>query len=201
MLTVINKYLDTAQIKMCNNNWKYIDFNNVTSKTLHLQKLSFMNLTKKQGKLVERFDLEDRKKCADNLKNHLEQFKKDKKTIKGKRCNVYEFVKDALIYSNMEDNKSIVDIINEQWKDNSKQNGLLGNIIPMADTSGSQRRWRQAAGRKRLRQARYSICHGLSKCLLCLLISKKHARLLYPPRWTLALALHAQISQLHSHGL
>ena len=44
MLTVINKYLDTAQIKMCNNNWKYIDFNNVTSKTLHLQKLSFMNL-------------------------------------------------------------------------------------------------------------------------------------------------------------
>ena len=31
MLTVINKYLDTAQIKMCNN-WKYIDFNNVTSK-------------------------------------------------------------------------------------------------------------------------------------------------------------------------
>ena len=33
-----------------------------------------------------------------------------------------------LIYSNMEDNKSIVDIINEQWKDNSKQNGLLGNI-------------------------------------------------------------------------
>ena len=137
MLTVINKYLDTAQIKMCNNNWKYIDFNNVTSKTLHLQKLSFMNLTKKQGKLVERSDVEDRKKCADNLKNHLEQFKKDKKTIKGKRCNVYEFVKDALIYSNMEDNKSIVDIINEQWKDNSKQNGLLGNIIPMADTSGS----------------------------------------------------------------
>ena len=28
---------------MCNGNWRYINFNNVTSKTLHLQKLSFMN--------------------------------------------------------------------------------------------------------------------------------------------------------------
>jgi len=137
MLTVINEYLDTTQIKMCNKNWKYIDFNNVTSKTLHLQKLSFMNKVKKGGKLEERYDLEDRKDCAENLKMYLQDNKSQNKTIKGKRCNVYEFVKDALIYSKMDDNKEIVDIINEQWKDNSKQNGLLGNIIPMADTSGS----------------------------------------------------------------
>ena len=80
---------------MCNNNWKYIDFNNVNSKTLHLQNYLY-EFDKETGKLVERFDLEDRKN-ADNLKNHLDQFKKDKKTIK-ERCNVYEFVKDVDLF-------------------------------------------------------------------------------------------------------
>ena len=36
---------------------------------------------------------------------YLEISKLSNKKMKGKRCNVYEFVKDALLYSNMEENE------------------------------------------------------------------------------------------------
>ena len=74
-----------------------------------------------------------------NFNNYIENLKKNNKTLKGKRCNVYEFVKDALKYehNNDENNKKVKEIINEQWKDNKQQNDTLSKIIPMADVSGS----------------------------------------------------------------
>lgn len=140
ILVLLNDYLDTTQIKMCNGNWRYINFKNVTSKTLHLQKLSFMNKVKKCGNLSDRFELLDRTECANNFKNYLENSKSSNKKMKGKRCNVYEFVKDALLYSNMEENEdtqTVKDVINEQWKDNSTQNDVLKQMIVMSDVSGS----------------------------------------------------------------
>ena len=139
ILTTLNEYLDTTQIKMCNKNWKYINFDNVTSKTIHLQKMAFLNKKKLNNKLVNKYEINDRIQCAHNFNNYLENIKKDNKTLKGKRCNVYEFVKDALKYKNYEDenSKKIKEIINEQWKDNMQQNDTLSKIIPMADVSGS----------------------------------------------------------------
>jgi hypothetical protein len=140
ILVLLNDYLDTAQIKMCNGNWRYINFNNVTSKTLHLQKLSFMNKVKKSRNLSNRSQLLDRMECANNFKKYLEISKSSNKKMKGKRCNVYEFVKDALLYSNMEENEdtqNVKDVINEQWKDNSTQNDVLKQMIVMSDVSGS----------------------------------------------------------------
>ena len=54
ILTTLNEYLDTTQIKMCNKNWKYINFDNVTSKTIHLQKMAFLNKKKLNNKLVNK---------------------------------------------------------------------------------------------------------------------------------------------------
>jgi hypothetical protein len=140
ILVILNEYLDTSQIKMCNGNWRYINFNNVTSKTLHLQKLSFMNKLKKGGTLTNRNDFVDRNECANNFKQYLENSKTSNKKVKGKRCNVYEFVKDAILYANMEETEDILlvkDVINEQWKDNATQNADLKQMIVMSDVSGS----------------------------------------------------------------
>ena len=123
-LSTLNKYLDTTQIKMCGKEWTNIDFNKVTSLTMHKNKNAFLNSAQKED--------DDRKACAENLKNHLRDIKSgdNTKKIHGKRVNVYELVRSAY-------NSHNNDIVNLQWEDNKTQNRGLKNIIPMADTSGS----------------------------------------------------------------
>jgi hypothetical protein len=133
IITTLNKYLDTTQVKQCSGNYKYIDFNKVTSLTMRKQRNAFLgeNL-KKKGKELN----EDRRECSKNLKNHINEMKKpnSNKKIHGKRCNVYELVKDAVY----EENEDLKNIINLQWEDNKKNNPInFGNLIPMVDTSGS----------------------------------------------------------------
>ena len=88
IITTLNKYLDTTQVKQCNGNYKYIDFNRVTSLTMRKQRNAFLgeNLRKKGKQLNE-----DRMECRQNLKNHIDQMIKpnSNKKIHGKRCNVY----------------------------------------------------------------------------------------------------------------
>jgi len=60
--------------------------------------------------------------------------------VHGKRCNVYELVKDALQhpYKNTS-NQTDIDTLNLQWEDNRKNNKGLEKIpmIALVDTSGS----------------------------------------------------------------
>ena len=86
--------------------------------------------------MIERNNDEDRRVCANNLKNHLELIKNKDVNVKinGKRCNVYEYVRDALKHANDQYQR---DIINAQWEDNKNNNAELGKIIPMVDVSGS----------------------------------------------------------------
>lgn len=132
ILSGMNKYLQTTQVAQCKNDWSSIDFNNVTSLTMHKNKLAFQNKTR-QGNL--RSCYEDRVQCAKNLQRHIEDSKKPNGTAKvhGKRVNVYELVKSALNVKTQED----YDITNLQWADNTTQNTGLTNFIAMADTSGS----------------------------------------------------------------
>lgn len=136
LISNLNRDIKTVQINMCGKNWSDIQIKNITSKTMSKNKTAFLNLKKVEGKIVERSNEEDRKACAQNLKNHLELVKNKDLNIKinGKRCNVYEFVRDALKNKNFELEK---DIINAQWNDNKSNNTKLGKIIPMVDTSGS----------------------------------------------------------------
>ena len=135
LLSKLNKYVDTVQIKMCGKNWQDIKFNNVTSLTLAKQKNAILNVDKKG---VHRSEDEDRIKCSENYKEHVGKAMSGDSSAKihGKNCNVGELVKSAIGSQNTSE-KSILDTINEQWRDNSKNNELLGNIIACADTSGS----------------------------------------------------------------
>ena len=135
LISNLNKEIKTVQINMCGKKWSDIEIKNITSKTMNKNKTAFLNLKRINGKMIERND-EDRISCANNLKNHLELVKNKDVNVKinGKRCNVYEYVRDALKHMNDQYQR---DIINAQWEDNKSNNKELGKIIPMVDTSGS----------------------------------------------------------------
>jgi len=135
--STLNRFLDTTQIKQCNKNWRNIDPNTVTSITFSKQKMSLFNQKRTGCKIIERSGDEDRKECRANFVKYLNEKKEKGETIKGKRCSIYDFVKDALKYRAVEDNQLIKDTINSQWENNSKQNFNLNNMIALVDTSGS----------------------------------------------------------------
>lgn len=138
-VVTMNKYLDTTQIKQCNDQWRLINFNNVTTQTLRRQRSAFQNKTKRG---LKRSYKNDREECAMNFTNHLEAAKVDptRHKIHGKRCSTYELVKDALsIHQKTPSTQVDIDTINLQWEDNLKNNKGLEKfpIVPMIDTSGS----------------------------------------------------------------
>lgn len=140
ILAKLNKYIDTVQIKMCSKTWSEIDFNNVSSKSMNIYKHSFLNKTK--DNTVKYPNNEDRIICSENFEKFVENVTQNKNIdgkkdiMKGKRLDVYELVKEAYKTSNKD--KTIINTINAQWETNRKNNvSNIGNIIPMADTSGS----------------------------------------------------------------
>ena len=120
-----NRLLDTTQIKQCEKKWRDIDFNRVTSVTMNKQRGAFMN--------KNNVDSEDRVQCKNNLEKYMEDVKSGKKEMKGKNVGMIDFVKQAFRCRDEEDK----DILNEQWKSNSKCTSQLGEMIPLVDTSGS----------------------------------------------------------------
>jgi hypothetical protein len=130
LLSTLNRYIDTVQIKMTEKKWKYINPKKVTAITMMKNKEAFLNRKKESMKIVERYDLEDRKECAENFKKYFSTTK----TIKGKTLNTYELVREAFRYRG---DKEMEEIINKQWLDNSEKNYDIGNAIALVDTSGS----------------------------------------------------------------
>lgn len=134
LLSLLNKYLDTLQIKQCGRDWSSINFNKVTSISLLKQKKSFLNI-KSNGEVRYPYS-QDRINCAINFHNHIEISIKDNSEIKGKRVSMADFTKQAfnLLRNGTQSEK---DILNSQWRDNSSQNGQLKKMIAMVDVSGS----------------------------------------------------------------
>lgn len=134
LVSALNKAIDTLQIKQCNNNWSDIEFDKVTSISLSKQKKAFLNV-KKNGE-VRYPQLEDRIVCAANFNNHIQKGVNGDVEIKGKRVGMADFTKQAVeLLRN--GSKPEMDLLNAQWKDNSKQSGVLGKMIAMVDVSGS----------------------------------------------------------------
>ena len=141
LLVRLNQYLDTAQIKMCNKQWSKLNFNHVTGQTLRRNSLAIMN-TNKNGE--QRSANTDRIECAEKYKQHIDAAKVEPTRYKmhGKRCSVYELVKDALTASSVVDPSQrtvACDTVNLQWADNRLNNKGLEEtpIISMVDTSNS----------------------------------------------------------------
>lgn len=141
LLTSLNKRINTVQVKMCDSRWSEIKPSEITSKTMSKQMMALLNQKKEGRNLVERSTSEDRRACANTLKQHLEDVKNKKsgKKINGKRCDVYEFVRDTLKYINYgENSKTQLEMIEAQWEDNKTRNvQQTTKIIPLCDTSGS----------------------------------------------------------------
>ena len=138
IISALNKKLDTTQVKQCDGKWAEINFDNVTSITMHKQTNSFLNL-KKNGKTTSCENDEDRDDCKNNYEEYLRNVVDGKSKIKGKRVSIIDFVKSAVecITKCLPCESPVITTLNEQWKSNSTQNGNLGNFIAMADVSGS----------------------------------------------------------------
>jgi hypothetical protein len=138
VISSINKKLDTTQVKQCGGKWSEINFDNVTSITMHKQTNSFLNLNK-NGKTMRCENDEDRNNCKDNYEAYLRDVVDGNNKIKGKRVSIIDFVKGAIDCKTkcLPPDSSIITALNEQWKSNSMHNGNLGNFIAMTDVSGS----------------------------------------------------------------
>jgi len=147
MTSTLNKKLDTTQVKMCDNRWGEVNFNNVTSITTHKQTKSFLNV-KHDGKTSRYPHDADREECRHNYEEFLQDVLEGKQRIKGTRVSIIDFVKSAyynkhLLTPGTPDipPSSVIETINAQWKDSSMNIGYgannLGEMIAMCDTSGS----------------------------------------------------------------
>jgi hypothetical protein len=136
LLSKLNKYLDTLQIKQCAHIWANIDFNNITSISLAKQKDALLNINK-DGSIRNKYS-GDRIECSEKFKLYIEQAKNGNVNIKGKRLSMTDFTKYALrIIENGGHNESEKILLNEQWNDNSSQIQTLTNMIAMVDVSSS----------------------------------------------------------------
>ena len=134
VLSSLNKYIDTLQIKQCGKNWASIDFNKVTSISLFKQTKPFLNLKKGE---IRYNDDEDRNECAANFKTYIEKSLNEETEMKGTRVGMADFTKRALELSGGVNNQIEKDLLNSQWRDNTAQNKALGNMIAMVDVSSS----------------------------------------------------------------
>jgi hypothetical protein len=134
VLSALNKYIDTVQIKQCAHNWANINFSKTTSITLTKQKKAFLNV-KKTGE-VRCPDNSDRVECAQHFNAHIQKAVRGEVEMKGKRVGMADFTKQAIELSRG-GSQVEKDLLNSQWRDNSSQNGGLGKMIAMVDVSGS----------------------------------------------------------------
>jgi len=141
----LNRHLDTVQIKQTAKNWAEIDHGKTTSITMAKQRKAFLNV--KGTTKEQRSDDPDRLRCADNLREYLDNLKKVGKEVKGKNVGLEMFTQQArgmmtwdhsgarFIIPNSDD----ADILNSQWRDNSNKKNAngLGRMVAIVDTSGS----------------------------------------------------------------
>jgi hypothetical protein len=110
LISFFNRYLDTPQIKMCEQNWANIDFDRVGRRTQKLQNDAFLNLNvdKQTNQANQANQNKDRETCADKYKT----WKCDMLNYKrGISCNLVHHVSDVQygIY-HLESNK------NAEWR-------------------------------------------------------------------------------------
>lgn len=135
IISSLNRQLETVQINQCANTWSKIDPANQTSITMHKQKKAFLNLNKKGE---QRSQLEDRIQCAKKFTDFADNAARGEVSIKGLRIGLNDFTKNAFELIRYKKQLSPeAQILNAQWLNNSLQNGALGKMIAMVDTSGS----------------------------------------------------------------
>ena len=135
LISSLNKRIDTLQIKQCGKNWSAIDFDKVTSISLSKQKKAFLNVNNK-GEVRFPND-QDRIECAEHFTSRIKKAASGEVEMKGARVGMADFTKQARLLNNGFGSEIEKDLLNSQWRDNSKLTGALENFIAMVDVSGS----------------------------------------------------------------
>lgn len=141
LCSMLNKHLDTVQIKQSAKTWSAIDHSKTTSITMAKQRKAFLN---KKGS-----EDPDRIECAENLRIYMESLKKEGKELKGKHVALPDFTKQAQALAQWKHDlirpgyyvpkSDEADILNSQWRDNGNKKNAngLGSMVAMCDLSGS----------------------------------------------------------------
>lgn len=135
----LNKYLETVEIKQCSKNWSDIKPATVPGRALTKYKNAFLN-QKKDNLLEPRYpDNEDRIKCAQQFREHMQNVLKGEAKVKAVNTVLpSELYKNILM--NMYNDEDTKNINRAQWKmirDDLKTSGVFKNMIAMCDFSGS----------------------------------------------------------------
>ena len=139
LCSMLNKHLDTVQIKQSAKTWSAIDHSKTTSITMAKQRKAFLNEKGSEDP--------DRIECAENLRIYMESLKKEGKELKGKHVALPDFTKQAQALAQWKHGmghyyvpkSEEADILNSQWRDNSNKKNAngLGPMVAMCDLSGS----------------------------------------------------------------
>lgn len=132
LISKLNKFCETIEIKQCENDWKSINFQKVTSIGLYKKSASFLNDKNKKEK--------DRLLCANYFKKFIEEKEgNNKEKIKGKNICLGEFTKKAqsLLKLDQQNENTLLQIklLNEQWINHSKNTFPLEKMIAIIDIS------------------------------------------------------------------
>ena len=127
IISKLNKKLDTVQIKQCSSSWNNIDPYKITSITFFKQKRSLLNL---DFNGQNRYNNDDRILSSNKIKEFLEK----EPIINGKKIGLNHFTNEAIKLF-LKKNSYEASILNAQWLDNSNQNNMLDNFIPILDLS------------------------------------------------------------------
>lgn len=144
-IALLNKKLDTTEIKMAGRTWAAITPGHVPGRLMKKCKLAFFNQKKVRGDVEERYPgNEDRIQCADNFRQLLKDVKEGKVVMKGGHTTMpHEHVASILSsswYNSSGMSKEEEETIQAQWdaiRAETAKAGGLGKIVPMCDFSGS----------------------------------------------------------------
>ena len=130
--SMVNKALNTTQIKQCSGNWSKIDFDKeVTSITMQKQRAAFMS----QGKNKDALTDQDRIECTSNFKQYLADVAAGKKKIKSARVVGEQLIKQLWNRSINEEDKTYANAV---WEEVIKESSsALSNALVMLDLSAS----------------------------------------------------------------
>lgn len=141
LLSKLNKYLQTLEIKLTSKQWKNINFSSVSSLSMHKYYNSFLNETK-LGNI--KYNNNDRKVCSEKFKEFINDSLDNKVSLNVSKLSPYLLVKEVIHNKLWEHNKETSyqrKLINKQWDSYVKSKNIsIKNTIPMIDLSYSMER-------------------------------------------------------------
>ncbi len=144
-IVALNKYLETTEIDMCARTWAKIVPDHVPGILMNKCRLAFLNELKGKARYrygvftgKERYDCEDRRKCAENFKEYAAKAAKGEVKAKGaETVYPHNVTRKIGAYGLSDDEKNILEA---QWlaiREKAAAAGGLKRTVVLSDVSGS----------------------------------------------------------------